>query len=96
MHDLLNGYIAEGKDLGALDEPRWPVHVPHPGIRHRHLVVDVAPLGANLEIDDVTQIEPSLGFYGIFEDPDDVLVLAVELQLHPILVLFQIFGTHDE
>ena len=96
MGNLFDRDVAERQHLGALHKARGTVHVPDPGVAHRHLVVDVAALGAHLEIDSVAEIETSFRLHCVGEDANDVLVLAIELKLQLAFVLFEILGTHSE
>jgi hypothetical protein len=92
VSDLLDRDIPEGQHFGALHKPGRTVHVPDPGVCHRHLVVHVSALGPDLEIHRVAEVEPALGLDGIREDADDVFVLAVELELLVALVLLDFFS----
>ena len=79
--DLFDRDVTEGQHLRTLDESCRPVHIPDPGVAHRHLVVDVPALSAHFEINGVAEVEPALRLHCIGEDADDILVLAIELEL---------------
>src|SRR5215207_3118175 len=94
LGQLLDVDVLPGHDLDVLDEPGGAVHVPHPGVAHRHLEVDLAALTANLQVHVVGEVEPPLRLDDIGEQPDDVAILPVERQLHLGLVLVEILGAH--
>ena len=76
--ELLDVDVLEREHLDVLGEPRRAVHVPDPGVGHRHLEEHVAGLGAGLHVDLVAQVEPAVGLHDVLEDADHVAVLAVE------------------
>src|SRR3712207_9301865 len=49
---------------------------------------------SHLQVDGVGEVEAPLGLHHVGELPDDVPVLAIELQLHLGLVLLQVLGAH--
>src|SRR6266542_7025790 len=61
LRQLLDVDVLEGHDLDVADEARRTVHVPHPGIGHRHLEVDLPAVGAGLQVDRVGEVEAALG-----------------------------------
>src|SRR5690349_13479068 len=62
---------------------------------HRDLEEDLAVVGgADLEIHVIGEIEPALGLNDVREQPDDVAVLAIELQLHLGLVFLEVLRAH--
>src|SRR6185437_7886438 len=76
-------------------EPSRAVHVPHPGVVQRQLEEDLAVgTATNVELVVVRQVEAALGLDDVREEPHHVAVLAVELQLHLGLVLFEVLGAH--
>src|SRR6478752_5165491 len=86
--------VLESQHPHGLDKPGRAVHVPHPGVTHSQLEVHLTVRGTRLKVDIVSQVEPALGFHYVAELGDDVLVLAIELQLHVGLVVFEILSTH--
>ena len=92
--ELLDVDVLERHHAHVLHEPGRPVHVPDPGVGHRDLEVDLAVGVADLQVDRVGEVEPPLGLHHVGELPDDVAVLAIELQLHLGLVLLEILGAH--
>src|SRR5262245_22219488 len=91
---LLDVDVLERHHADVLDEPRRPVHVPHPGVVHLDLEVDLAVDVADVQVDLVGQIEPALRLHHVRELTHDVAVLAIELELHLGLVLLEILGAH--
>ena len=55
--ELLDVDVLERDHLDVLGEAGRSVHVPHPGVGHRHLEVHVAGLGPRLDVDLVAQVE---------------------------------------
>src|SRR4051794_21181369 len=58
---LLDVHVLEREHPHLLDEPGRPVHVPDPGVRHRHLEEDLALDRVHLHLVVVGQIETPLG-----------------------------------
>src|SRR3954467_6626756 len=48
----------------------------------------------DLQVHGVGQVEAPFGLHHVRELPDDVPILAIELQLHLGLVLLQVLGAH--
>src|ERR1700677_558260 len=92
--DLFDVDVLEGDDPHLLDEPRRPVHVPHPGVGQSELEGDLTVGVAWHHLDAVRQVEPPLGLHDVAELADDVLVFAVQRELHLGFVLFEILSTH--
>src|SRR5258708_6843608 len=91
---LFDVHVLEGDHPHLLDEPSRPVHVPDPRVGQPQLEVDLALGIARHQLDAVGQVEPPLGLHYIAELADDVLVFAVERELHLGFILLEIFGTH--
>src|SRR5919197_3104377 len=92
--ELLDVDVFERQDPYVLHESGRAVHVPHPRVGHLHLEVDLAVGVAYVQVHVVGEVEAPLGLHHVRELPDDVAVLAIELQLHLGLVLLKILGTH--
>src|SRR6266487_1884847 len=81
LGELFDVDVLEGDDAYVLDEPRGPVHIPHPGILHGDLEEDLAVVGRPyVELHLIGQVEPALGLDHVAEQSDDIAVLAVDLQ----------------
>src|SRR5674476_387177 len=78
----------------GLDEACRSVDIPDPCVGHRDVEVDLAALTADLQVDGVGEVETPLGLDDVGEQPDDVAILAIELQLHLGLVLLQVLRAH--
>src|SRR4051812_790627 len=91
---LLDVDVLERQHAHVADEPGRAVHVPDPGVGELQLEVDLPPGLAHLQVDGVGEVEPPLGLHHVGELPDDVAVLAIELQLHLGLVLLEVLGAH--
>src|ERR1700683_1934254 len=95
LRQLFDVDVLEGYDPDVLHEPGRAVHVPHPGVVHGDLEEHFAVIGRpHLQVDIVGQVEPALSLHYVREQPDDVAVLAIELELHLGLVLLEIFRAH--
>src|SRR5207248_1294553 len=87
--------VLERHDLHVLHETGGPVHVPHPGVLHRDFEVDLAVVsGPDVQVNLIGEVEPALSLDHVGEQPHDIPVLAIELQLHLGLVLLEIFRAH--
>src|SRR6266436_3144994 len=87
--------VLERHDPHVLHEPGRAIHIPDPRVVHRDLEEHLAVVGcAHLEVHVVGEIEPALGLNHVREEPDDVAVFAIELQLHLGLVLLEILRAH--
>src|SRR5215468_12118661 len=87
--------VLERHNPNILHETGRPVHVPNPCVLHGDFKEDLAVLGcANVQLDLVGEVEPALGLDHMGEQPHDVPVLAIELQLHLGLVLLEILRAH--
>src|SRR6185369_3110840 len=93
--ELFDVDVLEGHHSYVLHEPGGTVHVPHPGIVHLDLEVDLAVDVAYVKINLVGQVEAALGLHDVGELADDVAILPIELQLHLGFVFFEIFGAHS-
>src|SRR5215813_8071386 len=95
LRQFLDIHVLEGHDPYVLHEPGRAVHVPDPRVVHGDLEEHLAVVGrADLKVHVVGEIEPALGLDHVREEPDDVAVLAIELQLHLGLVLLEILRAH--
>ena len=92
--ELLDVDVLERQHPHVAHEPRRAVHVPDPGVGELQLEVDLSPGLAHLQVDGVGEVEAPLGLHHVGELPDDVAVLAIELQLHLGLVLLEVLGAH--
>src|SRR6476620_7015637 len=88
--EFLDVDVLEGDDADALDEPGGAVHVPDPGVLEGQVEVDLAVGAARLQVHVVGQVETPLGLDHIAEQPDDIAVFAVELQLHVGFIVFKV------
>src|SRR6266851_5124033 len=87
--------VLEGHDPHVLHVPGRAIHIPDPRVVHCDLEEHLAVIGcAHLEVHVVGEIEPALGLNHVREEPDDVAVFAIELQLHLGLVLLEILRAH--
>jgi len=86
--------VFEGDHPHALDETGGAVDIPHPGVLEREVKVDFAVGAARLQVHMVGKIETPFGLDYVAEQPDDVTVFAVELQLHVGFIVLKILGTH--
>src|SRR5699024_9693451 len=90
----LDVYVRECNHVHVLAEPRWSVHVPHPGVGHPDVEVHLPVCRPRDQLDSVGEIEATLRLDDVGELPDDVAVLAVQRELHLGLVVLQILGAH--
>src|SRR5690606_18138771 len=90
--ELFDVHVLERQYAHLLDEAGGPVHVPHPRVRHGDLEEDLTLDRVHLHLVVVGQIEAPLGLDHVFEQPDDIAVLPVELELHLGLVLLEVLG----
>src|SRR5450631_1082242 len=95
LRQLFNVDILEGHDPHVLDEPCRPVDIPYPGIRHGDVEVDLTTLTADLHVNGVCQVETTLRLDDVSEQPHDIAILPIELELHLGLVLLQVLRAHD-
>src|SRR5690606_4931904 len=91
---LLDVDVLERDHSNVLDEPGGPIHVPHPGVGHPHLEVDLTRGVPYLHVDRIGQVEAPLGLHHIGELTDDVAVLAIQRELHLGLVLLEVLRAH--
>src|SRR5258708_32756713 len=95
LGQVLDINVLELHDPDVLHEPGRAVHVPDPRVVHGDLEEHLTVVGRpDLEVHVVGEIEPALGLNHVREEPDDVAVLAIELQLHLGLVLLEILRAH--
>src|SRR5699024_7814546 len=91
---LLDVDVLECQHAHVLDEPRWSVHVPHPGVGHPDVEVHLPVCRPREQLASVGETEATLRLDDVGELPDDVAVLAVQRELHLGLVVLQILGAH--
>src|SRR5437868_6111376 len=95
LGQLFHVDILKGDNADIFNKTGWAVHVPDPGVLHLHVEEDVAVLRRPyLEVHRVRQVEPSLRLHHVGEQPDDIAVLAVKLQLHLGFILLEILCAH--
>src|SRR6266851_2886580 len=95
LRQFLDIDVLERHDPHVLHEPGRAIHIPDPRVVHCDLEEHLAVVGsAHLEVHVVGEIEPALGLNHVREEPDDVAVFAIELQLHLGLVLLEILRAH--
>src|SRR6266566_8678429 len=95
LGQFLDVDVLEGDDPYIFHKTGRTVHVPHPGILHRDLEEDLAVVGgADVQLDLIGQVEPSLGLHHVREELHYVPVLAIELQLHLGFVLLEVLRAH--
>src|SRR5918995_7207615 len=87
---LLDGDVARGVDLGARDDPRRPVLVPHPDVLHLHVEEGIAGLRRRLEVELVTEVRRVRRQDAVAEERKDGRVLALQRELELGLELVEI------
>ena len=87
---LLDRHVARGVDLGARDDPRRPVLVPHPDVLHLGVEERVARLRHHLEVELVAEVGRVLGEDAVAEQREDRRVLPLQLELELRLELVQL------
>lgn len=75
LFELFHIDVLERHHSNILDETGRTVHVPHPGVVHLDLEVDLAVGVAHVQVDLVGQVETALGLHHVGELADDVPVL---------------------
>src|SRR5205085_12057422 len=81
---------ARGVDLGARDDPRRPVLVPHPHVLHLQVEERVARLRDVLEVEVVAEVRGVLGEDAVAEEAEDGRVLLLQAELEVGLELVQL------
>src|SRR4029450_4235568 len=79
-----------GVDLGARDDPRRPVLVPHPDVLHLHVEEGIARLRPRLEVELVAKVRRVRGQDAVAEEREDGRVLALQRELELRLELVEI------
>ena len=88
--ELLDRDVARGVDLGARDDPRRAVLVPHPDVLHLRVEERVARLRHDLEVELVAEVRRILREHAVPEQREDRRVLALQLELELRLELVEL------
>ena len=88
--ELLDRDVAGGVDLGARDDPRRAVLVPHPDVLHLGVEERVARLGHDLEVELVAEVRRVLREDAVAEQREDRRVLPLQLELELRLELVEL------